>query len=60
MPPIAKLTPAQAMYHFLSGFTSQVAGTEKGLGRSGADLLDLFRRAVPAATPLVYGNLFAI
>ncbi len=33
MPPIAKLTPEQAMYHFISGYTSKVAGTEKGLGR---------------------------
>jgi phosphoenolpyruvate carboxykinase (ATP) len=32
MPPIAKLTPAQAMYLFLSGYTAKVAGTEKGLG----------------------------
>jgi phosphoenolpyruvate carboxykinase (ATP) len=32
LPPIAKLTPSQAMYHFLSGFTAKVAGTEKGLG----------------------------
>ncbi len=32
MPPIARLTPAQAMYMFLSGYTAKVAGTEKGLG----------------------------
>ncbi len=32
MPPIAKLTPEQAMFYFLSGYTSKLAGTEKGLG----------------------------
>ena len=32
LPPIAKLTPGQAMYYFLSGFTAKVAGTEKDLG----------------------------
>ncbi|GBQ19048.1 phosphoenolpyruvate carboxykinase (ATP) [Gluconacetobacter sacchari] len=33
LPPIARLTPAQAVYHFLSGYTARIAGTEKGLGK---------------------------
>ncbi len=32
MPPIARLTPDQALYHFISGYTSKIAGTEAGLG----------------------------
>ncbi len=49
MPPIAKLSPAQAMYHFLSGYTAKVAGHRKGSCRRAAGILHLLRRAVPAA-----------
>ena len=50
MPPIAKLTPAQAMYHFLSGYTAKVAGTERGLGKEPQpEFSTCFGFAVPAA-----------
>ena len=58
LPPIAKLTPAQAMYHFLSGFTAKVAGTEKGLGKEPQPTFSTcFGAPFMPRHPSVYGNL---
>ena len=53
MPPISKLTPDQAIYHFISGYTSKIAGTEIGLGIEPRNhLLYLLRRAVHGPPPV--------
>ncbi|MBI1238253.1 MAG: phosphoenolpyruvate carboxykinase [Alphaproteobacteria bacterium] len=58
LPPIAKLTPSQAMYHFLSGFTAKVAGTEKGLGKEPQPTFSTcFGAPFMPRHPSVYGNL---
>jgi phosphoenolpyruvate carboxykinase (ATP) len=57
MPPIAKLTPAQAMYHFLSGYTAKVAGTEKGVTDPEATFSTCFGAPFLPRHPSVYGNL---
>jgi phosphoenolpyruvate carboxykinase (ATP) len=57
MPPIAKLTSAQAMYHFLSGYTAKVAGTEKGLVGVEPEFSTAFGSPFLPRHPSVYGNL---
>ena len=58
MPPIARLTPAQAMYHFLSGYTAKVAGTEKGLGAEPqATFSTCFAAPFLPRRPEVYGRM---
>ncbi len=58
MPPIARLTSAQAMYHFLSGYTAKVAGTEKGLGNEPqATFSTCFGAPFMSRHPSVYGDL---
>jgi phosphoenolpyruvate carboxykinase (ATP) len=57
MPPIARLTPEQAMYHFLSGYTAKVAGTEKGVTEPEATFSTCFGAPFMPRHPSVYGNL---
>jgi phosphoenolpyruvate carboxykinase (ATP) len=57
MPPIARLTPAGAMYHFLSGYTAKVAGTEIGVIEPTATFSTCFGAAFMPRHPSVYGNL---
>jgi len=60
LPPIAKLSPAQAMYHFLSGYTARVAGTEKGMGREPqATFSTCFGAPFLPRHPEVYGRMLA-
>ncbi len=57
LPPIAKLTPDQAMYHFLSGYTARVAGTEIGVTEPDATFSTCFGAPFMPRHPSVYGNL---
>ncbi|HVI98659.1 MAG TPA: phosphoenolpyruvate carboxykinase [Sphingomonas sp.] len=57
LPPIAKLTPEQAMYHFLSGYTAKVAGTEIGVTEPQATFSTCFGAPFMPRHPSVYGNL---
>lgn len=57
LPPIARLTPAQAMYHFLSGFTSKMAGTERGVTEPQPVFSTCFGAPFMPRRPETYGNL---
>ena len=57
LPPIARLSPEQAMYHFLSGFTSKVAGTERGVTEPQPTFSTCFGAPFMPRRPEVYGNL---
>jgi phosphoenolpyruvate carboxykinase (ATP) len=57
LPPVARLTPAQAMYHFLSGYTAKVAGTERGIVEPQATFSACFGSPFMALNPVVYANL---
>jgi phosphoenolpyruvate carboxykinase (ATP) len=57
LPPIARLTPAQAMYHFLSGFTAKAAGTERGITEPQPTFSTCFGAPFMPRRPEVYGKL---
>ncbi len=57
LPPVAKLTPAQAMYHFVSGYTAKVAGTERGIVEPEATFSPCYGAAFLTRHPLEYAHL---
>jgi phosphoenolpyruvate carboxykinase (ATP) len=57
LPPISKLTPDQASYYFLSGYTAKVAGTERGLTEPEATFSTCFGAPFMTLSPNVYGRL---
>ena len=59
MPPIAQLTPAQAQYHFLAGYTAKVAGTEQGITEPRATFSTCFGAPFMPLHPTVYAKLLA-
>ena len=58
LPPISKLTTDQAIYHFLSGYTAKVAGTERGVSEPKATFSPCFGAPFLALSPTVYADLF--
>jgi len=59
MPPIAKLTPDQAQYHFLAGYTAKVAGTEQGVTEPTVTFSTCFGAPVMPRHPTVYAQMLA-
>mgnify|MGYP006078718763 CR=1 FL=1 len=57
LPPVAKLNEGQAMYHFLSGYTAKVAGTERGVTEPEATFSACFGAAFLTLHPSVYADL---
>jgi len=59
LPPVSRLEPSQAMYHFVSGYTAKVAGTEMGVTEPQATFSACFGAAFMVWHPLKYAELLA-
>jgi len=59
MPPVSKLDSEQAMYHFISGYTSKVAGTEQGVTEPTPTFSACFGEAFLPLHPFVYAEMLA-
>ena len=59
LPPLSRLTPDQAVYHFLSGYTAKVAGTERGVTEPQATFSACFGAPFMPLHPTVYGDMLA-
>ncbi len=59
LPPVAKLTKEQAMYHYLSGYTARVAGTELGVKEPQATFSACFGKAFLTVHPTIYAAILA-
>ena len=57
LPPVSKLTPDQAMYHFISGYTAKVAGTERGITEPVATFSPCFGGPFLTLHPLKYAEM---
>ena len=57
LPPISRLTPAQAMYHFMSGYTAKVAGTERGVTEPAVTFSTCFGAPFLPLHPTVYAKM---
>lgn len=59
LPPVSKLTPAQTQYHFLSGFTAKLAGTERGINQPTPTFSACFGNAFLSLHPTQYAKVLA-
>jgi phosphoenolpyruvate carboxykinase (ATP) len=59
LPPVSRLTPEQAMYHFISGYTAKIAGTEQGVTEPVATFSACFGAAFMVRHPGIYARLLA-